>query len=1039
MQTTMRKTNQPHSPLPAVPHAPEAILILDARGVIRFATPAAAEHFGYQLEDVIGRSPLRFVAPEESDDILARWEQFITSSEPDSAQVTVSMLTADDRRVPVRLTVWRQPETGGFLVVHHVLDQLRDRLESLYSVMAMVAGKLDTGEVARIVLQEIRRLIPCDVVTIFMLEPDGSTRIMRHDDDGIKDEPNLHPDSFPDYETTRIMRATGAPLVINDTATDPRWTEPPDDAVICSWLGTPLFHQGEFQGELNLDSSHPHNFSQDDAELALALATQIAAVLHNARRYQEERRRVKRLQAYSEVSQLIRQQLDLDQLLEVAYREISRLMETATFFIGLYDTEVEEINLVGAYDHGHPRPDESQPASAGLSGLVLQTRASILIRDTEVDPMPEQGIIQGEMPRSILVVPLVTQDEAVGVISVQSYVPNAYTLDDLHTLETIAGSLAAALRNAQLYDKTSEQLAALETLHMMGLRLATVQDTDTVVSYTLRAVLQLLRPSQARLYLCTSDDSPDRLWSGHATGDINRPRVQALNPNQRDSLIQQVCRSKEPVVSHNLEDHPELQLDFGTPWLVQAVAAYPILRGDDLLGVLTLLHGEPFTFRASTLRSLEMLCIQAAVALENARYNTTLHARLDEVFGLQEMARRISAHHAIDDVLQIVVETMRDIYHCKSASVALFEPETEEVVLRAAVGIQPEYFERARFKLGEYVAGQVVATGEALYVTDAYADENFRVIDPGIRSMMCVPLTVHDQTIGVLSIDSSVPHAFSPDHERVLTIAGGQIAATIEMIRLLEEAQDHAQELADANAELEALHELRNELVHNLAHELRSPLALVRGYAGLLRDGELGPVVQDQVDALTVVDQKAASITRLVQDVLDLESIRADTLLVDALDLAVLGQDAIKGAAMIHNERGLVFEAEIDAGPFPILGDRDRLNQVLDNLLGNAAKFSPDGGTVTLHLAHEAVHNEVLVSVTDRGIGIPAENLPHIFERFYQGDKSIRYRFGGSGLGLSIAQRIVVAHGGAIWVESEEGQGSTFTFTLPLATEPSER
>jgi len=134
----------------------------------------------------------------------------------------------------------------------------------------------------------------------------------------------------------------------------------------------------------------------------------------------------------------------------------------------------------------------------------------------------------------------------------------------------------------------------------------------------------------------------------------------------------------------------------------------------------------------------------------------------------------------------------------------------------------------------------------------------------------------------------------------------------------------------------------------------------------------------------------------------------------------------------VHHDEALTFELDLQASACWVDGDRNRLSQVLDNLLGNAAKFSPDGGTITLRVMRSADGQRVTVSVTDQGIGIPADRLPHLFERFYQGDRMIKHRFGGSGLGLYIVKQIIEAHGGTVWVDSQEGQGSTFSFALPV-------
>ena len=424
------------------------------------------------------------------------------------------------------------------------------------------------------------------------------------------------------------------------------------------------------------------------------------------------------------------------------------------------------------------------------------------------------------------------------------------------------------------------------------------------------------------------------------------------------------------------------------------------------------------------------MCSRATIAVENALYTITLRRRLTEVSALQELARQVSASQSLSAILDMVVHTLRDAYQCRSVSLTLVDEDQGMVITRAAAGLAPQYIEAARFPLGESVAGRVAVTGQPIYVPDTTLEPNFRVVDPGIRALLTVPLTVQDRVIGTLGIDSATPNAFTPDHERVLTIAGGQIAATIEMVRLLDETRQRAAQLASANAELAAMDELRTELLEDVSHELRSPLSLVRGYAGLLKDEELGPLTPDQADAVAVIDERAEAITRLVSDLLATEQISARTLNLAEVDVNRWVEEAVTGARLVYADRPVTFEAKLAADTLLVRGDRSRLNQVLDNLIGNAVKFSPDGGAIAMWVT--SASGVVRVSVTDQGIGIPAERLPHVFERFFQGDQSIKHRFGGSGLGLYIVRQIIEVHGGRVWVESQEGKGSTLTIELSV-------
>ncbi|HEX3050145.1 MAG TPA: GAF domain-containing protein [Aggregatilineaceae bacterium] len=1010
----------------------EAIYLLDPAAIIRFATPNAVRYYGYAVDEVIGQSVFHFMPPHEVQQARERWNAFIHNPNQLVEHLPVTVISAAGLPIHVRVSVWRLPDSDNFMLIHHAAEQVRDRLKTLYSMMAAVAESLGVDELLDIVLHEIRRLIPCHACTTYIFHPNNRVQVKRSIDAQVENYQFSAEQQQPEFEIRQIIRTTGKPVLIHDCPTDPRWVEVAGRRPIRSWLGVPLIHEDEFMGELDLDSPTAYAFSDADAELALALAAQVAARLHSARRYEQEIQRAQRFQALNEVNLAI-SRLDLRSVLEVVYLKISALMDTTSFYIGLYDSEAGVIRIVGGYDDGQPTEDKVQPADAGLAGLVLRTCESVFIHDTTKEALPKETIVDGPMPRCVLMVPLITQDQILGVISVQSYMPNAYSPDDIAMLETIAGMVATAIQNAQLYNETAGRLAAIEALQRIGVKLAAVQTREAVAEIVARAAVDLFHPNQVRLYITANHTWDATLWIAHYTSELGKPRIRSYEHPPVDSLVERVQATQLPMILTDLSGHSEIQTEFKTPWLVHAAIAHPILRGDQLLGVLILLHAEPLVARRDMLRALDLLALQAAAALENARYYVTLRTRLDEVSGLQELARWVSSTQSSDDILKLSVDTLRDVYQCRSASIALVDAELQEVVTVAASGLEQQYIDQARFKLGEYVAGKVAETGEVIYVPDTAADPNFRVVDPAIRSMISVPLKVQDRVIGTVGIDSQVPFALTPDHERVLVIAAGQIAAAIETIRLLEETRHHAADLAEANRSLEALHELRNELVSNLSHELRSPLALVRGWAGLMKAEELGPLTAEQSEALAVIDQKADSITRMISDILALEQIRADNLDLVPLDINDLCAKVIAGAPLVFPNRDLHFETSLLPGPHWIQGDQDRLTQVLDNLIGNAAKFSPDGGTVLLQSAYGDRPDWIYVSITDYGIGIPTDKLPHIFERFFQADRSIKHRFGGAGLGLSIVQRIIDAHGGTLSVESQEGKGSTFTFGLPLS------
>jgi signal transduction histidine kinase len=270
-----------------------------------------------------------------------------------------------------------------------------------------------------------------------------------------------------------------------------------------------------------------------------------------------------------------------------------------------------------------------------------------------------------------------------------------------------------------------------------------------------------------------------------------------------------------------------------------------------------------------------------------------------------------------------------------------------------------------------------------------------------------------------------------------MTIAAAQVSTAIANARLFEEAEDRAAKLAVAYEELKENDRLKDELVQNVSHELRTPLTFVKGYVDLLMDGEMGLINQEQHNTLQIVSDKTLEITRLIDDIMSLQRISTDNLILEPFEMNKLIEEAISGHRLTAVQKGLSLEFErTDTARGAIVADKGRVQQVIDNILVNAIKFSPDGGTIQLTLVDEP--DQIMVQIADQGIGLPADKVERIFERFYQVDGTSRRRFGGAGIGLAIVKRIIDAHNGKIWVESEVNQGSTFYFSLPKSLQPTD-
>ncbi|HEY2941314.1 MAG TPA: response regulator [Vicinamibacteria bacterium] len=286
-----------------------------------------------------------------------------------------------------------------------------------------------------------------------------------------------------------------------------------------------------------------------------------------------------------------------------------------------------------------------------------------------------------------------------------------------------------------------------------------------------------------------------------------------------------------------------------------------------------------------------------------------------------------------------------------------------------------------------------------------------------------------------LAIDSA------EDELRILADAFNHMTSRLkENVEQLEESNA---KLGTANDELKELDRLKSDLLANVSHELRTPLTAIKGYTDYIIEGKLGAVTEKQEKGLTVVQRNLERLTKTINALLDFSRMEAGRISLHLQPFALAALvDQVHG--MLRSEvekKGLAFTVEVEPGLPPVIADREKISAVLENLLVNAIKFTPEGGrvAVTAGRARGPVRAEAEVRVSDTGPGIPADQLEKVFSRFHQVDSSSTRRFGGVGLGLAIVKSILEAHGSSISAETSEGGGTSFRFTLPILEKPESR
>lgn len=307
-----------------------------------------------------------------------------------------------------------------------------------------------------------------------------------------------------------------------------------------------------------------------------------------------------------------------------------------------------------------------------------------------------------------------------------------------------------------------------------------------------------------------------------------------------------------------------------------------------------------------------------------------------------------------------------------------------------------------------------------------------------VRSFLSVAVISRSgDVMGGLLFGHPEPGVFTERTERIITGIAAQAAIAIDNARLYEAAQRAAEERTRlleserlARAEAERMSEMKDEFLATLSHELRTPLSAILGWSQVLRQGAASGA--DFQKGIETIERNARIQRQLIEDLLDMSRITSGKLRLDiqALEPVSLIDAAIETVRPAANAKGIRIEKTFEAGTGPVSGDPNRLQQVIWNLLSNAIKFTPQDGRVSVRLRPQGVH--VAIEVSDTGIGIASDFLPHVFDRFQQADSSSTRRYGGLGLGLSIVKHLVELHGGTVAAASAgEGAGTCFTILLP--------
>ena len=392
----------------------------------------------------------------------------------------------------------------------------------------------------------------------------------------------------------------------------------------------------------------------------------------------------------------------------------------------------------------------------------------------------------------------------------------------------------------------------------------------------------------------------------------------------------------------------------------------------------------------------------------------------------------------LQPVLNTVAENAARICEANDALIYRFDGYGFHAVadfgpLPGNMGKRPPVFDRRS------VPGRAVIDRQTIHVSDLSTVPTTELRADflrkhGTRTVLATPLLREGFPVGVIMIRRMEVRSFSERQIALLETFADQAVIGIENVRLFQEIQDKSRQLKLANARLTELDRLKSDFVANVSHELRTPLTAIKGAMDLILREVPGPLNEKQSHYLNRVRTNTQHLAGLINDLLDLSKIEDGRieLRAERVSLGGLIHEVVETLRPIAAENSIVLEATISEASILVWADRDTIMQVLTNLIGNAIKFTPPHGRVTVSSSSNDA-NWVRVSVSDTGPGISAHERERIFDKFYQVAENGGPKPKGTGLGLAISKSLVELHGGKIWVESEPSRGSRFCFTLPAA------
>ena len=852
----------------------------------------------------------------------------------------------------------------------------------------------------RMLTQRLAGLIGAPVVGIALQDPGSRTMEAALPVHGLSDE---RARSFryvprPEYRSLWSPRS-GRPYVSNQPGLDPRLAQEIGlMAEAQSVVLVPLVAEGELIGLLGA-ADKPGGFTDGDVQILSTFAGPVATFLRSRQTFDLQRRQAARFERLAALVGDVAAVSGRSRLVELTVKRVQRDFgyDRVAFYSPGPDGSLATETEAGAAE---PPPDPEALRWA------LRLAAPLEASRTEAS--------------TVLAVPVRAGEHALGVLTISRGRPGAFDDEETSLLTTLGGQLALALRRAESEAATEHLARQMATLYDLGLETAALQDLQALFGRATEEAGRLIRADHSSVFRFDERDRALRLFTVWAREPLATPEPR---PAFRlgEGIAGRVARDLLPVLVNDAARHEDF-VPRDNP--VARILCVPLTRYDRergaavLYGVLNATRRPGSApFADDDLDYLTRFAGQLSIAVANSVAFGAERERSEQLALVNAVLRESAAMLSRDRILEAAVRRIQEAF--RPCLVAMLVPGEEFFRVAAAAGRVPRDEGWAGGAMKEGPAGLALRQRRTVVAEDG--DAAFSPKSAGARSALAVPILTGDEVAAVLYVEGDRPGAFDRGQTITLQTLADGIGIVLRTAELYEA-------LEDTNARLVELDRMKSDLLNVVAHDFRAPLAAILGWAELLdAEGEI-PAADRRARAQAIV-ASASRMAGLMDRTLQTTRLETGQFAFDfrLVDLAARLREA---AAHFPSDPAHPLVLDVPDEPLPSWADGERIGEVIENLLSNAVKYSPDGGEVRLSARRD--RETAVVSVSDRGIGIAAEDLVRLFRPFSRLHDRRADGVEGFGLGLSICERFVRAHGGRFDVRSAPGEGSTFSFTLPL-------